>query len=157
MSWIGLVPLVLGALVVSCADKSAIRNDGVCRATTADVQAVRDYLETAHTQFKASKNNFGPGRAKAIAAVAAAIESLQQAVGEPLAPAPETLVHPRMAGGHNHPHMHWALSALYDARLALDRARCLIPGPTDAVRESIASAESAVDEAFSYNPPGSGH
>jgi len=152
-----MLPLVLGTLVVSCADRSCIRSDGVCRATAADVQAVRDHLETARTQFKVSKDNFGPARAKAIGAVAAAIESLQRAVGKPLAPTPETLVHAPMAGGHNHPHMHWALSALYDARQALERARCGIPGPTDTVRDSIAAAVSAVDEAFSYNPPGSGH
>ncbi len=148
---------LLGMLVASCAGTTGVVDDGLCRATAADVQEARDYLEIARTQLKASKDNFGPGRAKAIAAVAAAVESLQQAAGRPLEPAPETLVHPRMAGGHNHPHMHWAIWALYKARQALEGARCVIPGGTAGVFESIAAAKDAIDEAFAYNPPGSGH
>jgi hypothetical protein len=126
-----------------------------CNATIADVQAVRDQLEIARAHFKASKDNFGPGRGKAIAAAAAAIDALQQAAGHTIAPTPDSRI-AEPVGRHNHPHMHHAQAALAEAHRALDRAACLLPGPTEAVRHNIEAAERAVDEAFTFNPMGSG-
>lgn len=147
---------LFAAVLVVCAAAATYGETGPCKATAADVQAALDALETARSHFNASKDNFGPGRGKAIRATAGAIEALQQAAGRPLTPAPESLT--AGAAGHgNHPHMRRALAALADAGDALDRAGCLIPGPLDTVRHEIEAAQQGVNEAFGFNPPGSGH
>jgi hypothetical protein len=127
-----------------------------CLAEAPDLQVVRDDLETARTYLRASKDNFGPGRAKAVQACDAAITSFQQALGRDLAPGAESRT-PIFLGRRLHPRMHKALGALRDARSLLRKSRCLTEERSAPTLRAIDVALDGIDEAFSYNPPGNGH
>ena len=153
--WLSIVLLCAQSAVFAGAAVAVNDDRAACTATAADLQALRDNLEIIRTQTNAAKDNFGPGRTKAFDAAGLAIAALEQAVGRPLAPSADSQI-VRTPGRSHHPRMTVALQAVYAARRALERARCLVPGPVDAVRTAIAVAEKGILEALDYNAPGSG-
>jgi hypothetical protein len=127
-----------------------------CLAGTAEVQAIRDDLEVALTYLKASKDNFGPARGKAIEATGAAIATLEQATGAAIVPADDSRI-AKDVGRRGHPRMRRAQIALYDARSTIGRAGCLTQGQADALLAAIVRVDAAIYEAYSYNPRFSSH
>jgi hypothetical protein len=114
-----------------------------CRATAADLQALRDNLEIVRNQVRAARNETGYEKEPATDAVAAAIRVLEEMVGHAIAPSPESKIvsTPR---GAKHPHMQVIQQAVAAAQRAFDAARCALPQPADALQKAMSDLDRAV-------------
>jgi hypothetical protein len=114
-----------------------------CRATAADIQALRDNLEIVGVQVRAARNETGYEKEPAANAVAAAIRVLEQTVGHAIAPSPDSKIvsTPR---GTKHPHMQVIHQAFGAAQRAFDNSRCALPGPIEPLQQAMADLDQAL-------------
>ncbi|HTR86573.1 MAG TPA: hypothetical protein VMI56_18975 [Reyranella sp.] len=146
---VGLAGLLALALVSVRAQAQS-----TCSATDADLQALRDNLEIVRTEANGARDNFGPGRQKAVDAVAASVAALEGAVGHAIAPSPSSLILRTPGGRSHHPRMTLAQQALLAAHRSLDRSRCLMGDRAAAVDRAVAELDAAIADAAATNPPG---
>jgi hypothetical protein len=128
-----------------------------CLGADTNVQRVRDNLEMALAYLKSSKDNFGPSRQIAIELTEEALTEFERLHGKNiLPPTPGTEKAP-YAGSHGHPRMHRALAALKNLANDLSKSECQQDTQLDAMRNDVTKAISAIYDAFTFNPPNSGH
>jgi hypothetical protein len=128
-----------------------------CIGSFSEIQRVRDQLEVATTYLKSTKDNFGPGRGAAIEATQQAnaeFEHLYGNTGLPPSPGTEKT---QSLGSHGHPRMQRALQALREVSRDLATRTCQQENMLDTLRQEVSSAISAIGQAFTFNPPYSGH
>jgi len=120
-----------------------------------DLQQIRDDLETSLTYLKASKDNFGPGRRKAIEATRQAIAEFDKLQGgHPIAPASSTEV-AQYIGEHGHPRMALAGDLMNGVQKSLSRPECAGAQELAALRARVGETVQDIDQAFQFNPRGS--
>ncbi|MBB3211338.1 hypothetical protein FHW67_000586 [Herbaspirillum sp. Sphag1AN] len=107
--------------------------------------------------MKSSKDNFGPARQRAIDSIEAALGEFERLHGDPqLTPTPGKEKAPYL-GSHGHPRMNRALTALNESENDLNVPACQSNRDLDQLRQEISKVKSAIDDAFSWNPPHSKH
>jgi len=132
-----LVPLATSLFGVHAARAQS------CRATAADLQALRDNLEIIRNQVRAARNETGSEKEPAADAVAGAIRALEDAAGHAIAPSPDSKVI-TVPRGTKHPHMQVIQQAFGAAQHAFDAARCAMPGPVEPLQRAMANLDSAL-------------
>lgn len=115
-----------------------------CRATAADIQALRDNLEIVRNQVRAARNESGYEKEPAADAVVAAIRALEETVGHAIAPSPDSKVVRTPRGGAIHPHMQVIHQAFGAAQRAFDDARCALPRPIEPLQKAMADLDRAL-------------
>lgn len=138
-----MLPAVLLALQV-CSGPAAQAQAQTCRATAADLQALRDNLEIVRTQVRAARNESGHEKDPATDAVAAAILALEESAGHTLVPSAESTVTRTPRGGAAHPHAQVIHQAFNAAQRAFEHARCALPGPTEPLQKAMADLDRAL-------------
>lgn len=113
-----------------------------CRATAADIQALRDNLEIVRNQVQAARNESGYEKEPATAAVAAAIRTLEETVGHAIAPSPESRIL-RTPRGAVHPHAQVIHQAFGAAQRAFDNARCAL-SPIEPLQKAMVELNGAL-------------
>jgi hypothetical protein len=114
-----------------------------CRATAADLQALRDDLEIVRVQVRAARNETGSEKQPAADAADNAIRALEEAAGRTIAPSAESLV-TQTPRGAKHPHMQVFQQAFAAAQRAFDDARCALPGPTADLQKAMSDLDRAL-------------
>ena len=155
--------LVFSAVSVSVAAPASLNAGAAelgpalqCIGSAIEVQDVRDKLEVAAAYLIASRDNFGPGRQRAIARTRDAVVEFERLHGEPhLAPTPGTET-AQYLGARLHPRMSRALTALKDVKRRLDQPGCERDVRLEALRQAVVKAISGIGDAFSFNPAGGG-
>jgi hypothetical protein len=115
-----------------------------CAATAADIQALRDNLETIRNQVRAARNETGYEKEPATDAVAAAIRALEETIGHAIEPSPDSEVIRTPRGGGVHPHMQVIQQAFAAAQRAFDTARCALPRPIEPLQKAMAGLDRAL-------------
>jgi len=114
-----------------------------CRATAADLQALRDNLEIVSNQVRAARNETGYEKDPATDAVAAAIRVLEETVGHTIAPSPESKII-TTPHGTKHPHAQVIHQAFGAAQRAFEDARCALPGPIEPLQKAMTDLDRAL-------------
>ena len=114
-----------------------------CRATAADIQALRDNLEIVRDQVRAARNESGHEKDSAADAVAGAIRTLEETVGHAIGPSPESRI-VRTPRGARHPHMQVIQQAFGAAQRAFGTARCALPRPIEPLQKAMADLDQAL-------------
>lgn len=133
--------VLLAALLAICGGLAAQAQS--CRATGADIQALRDNLEIVRNQVQAARNETGYEKEPAADAVATAIRILEETVGHAMAPSPESTI-VRTPRGASHPHMQVVHQAFNAARRSFDTARCALPPPIEPLQKAMADLDRAL-------------
>jgi hypothetical protein len=115
-----------------------------CRATPADIQALRDNLEVVRNQVRAARNESGYEKQPATEAVAATIRALDEAVGHTIEPSPDSTIIRTPRGAGAHPHAQVIHQAFNAAQRLFDSARCAMPGPTEDLQKAMAELDRAL-------------
>jgi hypothetical protein len=131
------------ALVLLWASTGADVRAEPCGAGSTEIQALRDNLELVRTQVRAARNESGTEKQPAEDAVNKAIESLEQAVGHPIVPSPESGIvsTPR---GTRHPHAQVFQQAFGGAQRAFAAARCALPDSGEALGRAMTVLDKAL-------------
>jgi hypothetical protein len=129
------------ALAVGCS--GAMARAESCKATVADVQALRDNLETVRVQVRAARNESGDEKDPAANAVAAAIHALDEAAGHAITPSPDSSI-VNVPRGTKHPHAQVIHQAFEATQRAFEKTRCLLPGPVDPLQKAMADLDRAL-------------
>lgn len=142
--WLPLFRIVLPAVLLAigvCSGLAAKAQS--CRATAADIQALRDNLEIVRNQVRAARNETGYEKEPATDAVAATIRVLEETVGHAIVPSPESKI-VRTPRGAIHPHMQVIQQAFGAAQRAFDAALCALPRPTEPLQKAMADLDRAL-------------
>ncbi len=114
-----------------------------CRATGADLQALRDNLEIIANQVKQARDEGGPEQRVATDAVGTAVRVLEETVGHAMPPSPESQSN-TVPRGTKHPHMQVVHQAFGAAQRAFDTARCALPRSPEPLQKALSELESSL-------------
>jgi hypothetical protein len=131
-------------LVIDVFGGPAVVDAQPCRASAADLQALRDNLEIVRNQVRAARNETGTEKQWPAEAVEAAIRALAQAAGHTIPPSPDSGTTYTPRGGAAHPHVQFARQAFGAAQRAFDDARCALPGPVEPLQKAMADLDRAL-------------
>ncbi len=137
------IPLPIVLLAIGICGGLAARAQS-CRATAADIQALRDNLEIVKNQVRAARNESGYEKEPATNAVADTIRILEETVGHPIEPSADSKIVRTPRGGTNHPHAQVIHQALTAAQRVFDNARCALPGSTEPLQKAMAELDHAL-------------
>jgi hypothetical protein len=115
-----------------------------CHSTPAELQVLRDNLESVRNQVLHARDEGGPEQQRAADAAGTAVRILEETVGHPMAPSPESqlITLPR---GAKHPHMQVAHQAFSAAQRAFETARCALPRPPEPLQKALAELERTLE------------